>query len=320
MTSTPRRARVDAFAKINRGLKVLNKRTDGYHELRTVFQTVSLADRIDIEFRPARRTRLELDSSVDIADNLVLRAARMALDAMRCTGEVHFRLHKRIPMGAGLGGGSSDAAAVLLALPALAGRPVACDRLIRLAAEIGSDVPFFLLGGAALGVGRGTEIYPLPDAPRTWGVLVAPGIHVSTPDAYRALGRTLTIGPPGNMISSFESCVWRNTAEALEMGDSALWENDFEEAVFRQHPRLKSLKKVLFRMGARPALLTGSGSALFGIFRARVEAMGALPGFQKERAFLFSFVSRAAFRARWRRCLGAHADEETWPPTNRAAT
>src|SRR5204862_2271285 len=112
-----RRARVRALAKINLDLRVLGKRPDGYHELRTIFQTISLSDRLDIAFTPARTTEIELESSVDIADNLVTRAARMCLDEMRLTGRVELRLEKRIPMGAGLGGGSSDAAAVLLTLP-----------------------------------------------------------------------------------------------------------------------------------------------------------------------------------------------------------
>jgi 4-diphosphocytidyl-2-C-methyl-D-erythritol kinase len=319
MTSAPRRATVDALAKINLGLKVLHKRADGYHELRTVFQTISLADKLEVEFVPARRTKFELESDPDIADNLILRAARLAMDAMRRTGLVRFRLRKRIPMGAGLGGGSSDAAAVLLALPALAGRRIPLDLLIRLAGELGSDVPFFLVGGSALGIGRGSEVYPLPDLPRARGLLVAPDIHVSTPDAYRALGRRLTIDAPGNMISSFQSRVWRNTAGVPGGTDLAPGENDFETAVFRQHPRLQTIKKALLRLGADPALLTGSGAALFGIFRTRDELKEALPHFHEERVFPFSFVSRANYRARWWRRLEAHVNEEIWPPQNRDA-
>ena len=158
MTTGPRRARVDALAKINLGLKVLHRRPDGYHELRTVYQTISLADTLDAEFTRARCTSIAMAAGPEIPDNLVLRAARLVMDAMRATGQVSFRLCKRIPMGAGLGGGSSDAAAVLLALPALAGKRVPMEVLMRLAGELGSDVPFFLLGGAALGIGRGTEV------------------------------------------------------------------------------------------------------------------------------------------------------------------
>ncbi|MEK7751348.1 MAG: 4-(cytidine 5'-diphospho)-2-C-methyl-D-erythritol kinase, partial [Acidobacteriota bacterium] len=149
-----------ALAKLNLSLKVLNKRPDGYHELRTVFQTISLADTIDIEFTPGRRPEVELVSDVDIPDNLVERTARLAMEALRIRGRARFRLTKRIPAGAGLGGGSSDAAAVLLGLPALAGKRADLETLMDLGGRLGSDVPFFLLGGAAVALGRGTELYP----------------------------------------------------------------------------------------------------------------------------------------------------------------
>jgi len=317
MKPAARRAQVEAFAKINLDLRVLRKRPDGYHELRTVFQTISLSDRLGVEFEPSRRTKLELQSTLDLADNLVLRAARLAMEAMRCTGTVRFRLEKRIPVGAGLGGGSSDAAAVLLALPVLAGRRISEEGLIRLAAELGSDVPFFLLGGTALGIGSGTEVYPLPDCPRSRGLLVAPDIHVSTAEAYRALGRKLTMAAPGNMISSFQSWAWRNTSGTAGRGDPAGGKNDFEAVVFRRHPRLRSIKKALLGLGASPALLTGSGAALFGVFRTREEMKEVLPRFQKERVFAFEFVTRTAYRARWCRHLRAYMDEEKWPPRDR---
>src|SRR6516165_9184065 len=170
-----RQIRVKALAKINLDLRVLGQRADGYHELRTIFQTISLADTLDICFTPARKSSIELRDSHDIPDNLVVRAARLVLEAARVTGRVEMRLEKRIPMGAGLGGGSSDAAAVLLALPALAGRTKTLPSLPEIAAELGSDVPFFLLGGSAVGVGRGTELFPLADVPASHGLLLAPG-------------------------------------------------------------------------------------------------------------------------------------------------
>ena len=156
--SGPRHARVRALAKINISLRVLNKREDGFHELRTILQTISLGDRIGIEYEPARNTSFEISSTIDIEDNLVIRAARLIMDEMRVAGRVSFELEKQIPMGGGLGGGSSDAAAVLLALPVLTGRDVPLDRLTAVASELGSDVPFFLLGGTVLGVGRGDGV------------------------------------------------------------------------------------------------------------------------------------------------------------------
>src|ERR1051325_5387360 len=155
---TTRHASLLAFAKINLDLRVLFKRSDNYHELRTLFQTISLADRMDVSFTASRKTKIQVTGNIDIPDNLVGRAAEMALGTMRTTGSVEFNLRKRIPIGAGLGGGSSDAAAVLLSLPVLAGRVLEMSTLLKLGEELGSDVPFFLMGGAAVGLGRGSEV------------------------------------------------------------------------------------------------------------------------------------------------------------------
>jgi 4-diphosphocytidyl-2-C-methyl-D-erythritol kinase len=315
MNSQPRRARLSALAKINLSLKVLNKRPDGFHELRTVFQTVSLADTLEVGFTPAPVTSIAVHSEPDIPGNLVERAASVAFDLMRTTGKVEFRLKKRIPMGAGLGGGSSDAAAVLLALPVLAGRPLPLPVLLDAGACLGSDVPFFLLGGTAVALGRGSELYPLPDRPSAAGLVVAPDIHVSTPEAYQALGRTpdeLTSAVWQNIISSFQSCVW--DGEAATPG-----ENDFESVVFLRHPRLQFLKQQLERLGAAPAMLSGSGAALFGLFRNPDEARQAAANFADERVFVVSLVSRASYRALWRRRLHEHMAGKVWPPQSKYA-
>ena len=320
MTTAPRRARLSALAKINLGLKVLGRRPDGYHELRTVFQTVSLADTLEVEFTPARSTNISLLSDPEIPGNLVERAARLALDALRLTGRVEFRLKKRIPMGAGLGGGSSDAAAVLLALPVLAGKRLPAAELLNLAASLGSDVPFFLLGGTAVAVGRGAELYPLPDRPPAAGLVVAPHLHVSTAEAYQSLGRgeaTLTLAAWQNMISSFQPYVWE-LGQALpgSLGPAA-GENDFESVVFSKYRQLKSLKRRLEKLGASPAMLSGSGSALFGLFGGRGEAERARGHFSNQRAFVISLVSRARYRALWWRRLDAHIAARVWPPQSR---
>src|SRR6516164_8218268 len=156
--------RLRSFAKINLDLRVLNRRADAYHELRTVFQTISLADTIDIEYRRGP-TRIEIKSNLNIPDNLIVRAADSVLRATGRSGRFDFVLHKRIPVGGGLGGGSSNAATVLLALPFLLRKPLPMEKLMELGAGLGSDVPFFLLGGTAIGLGRGTELYPLPEVP-----------------------------------------------------------------------------------------------------------------------------------------------------------
>jgi len=306
-----RRARVPALAKINLDLRVLAKRPDGFHELRTIFQTVSLADRLEIGFARSRRTEVVLDDPLAIPDNLVARAARLVLDAMRVNGRVEMRLTKRIPMGAGLGGGSSDAAAVLLALPVLAGRALPLDARCAIAAELGSDVPFFLLGGRAAGIGRGTELFPLPDAAAGQGLLVAPGIHVNTAQAYRDLSPRLTTDLQRNKIYSFQSLTWDTD------GSLAGIRNDFEEVVFEQHPGLAAIKKRLVRAGATAALMTGSGSSVFGLFPDREATRRAAKSLGEIQSYRISLVSRGRYRSIWRRALAEHAEPATWPPQSR---
>ena len=163
--------RLRSLAKINLDLRVLHKRPDGFHELRTIFQTISLADTIDVEYQRGR-SKIELKSNIDIPGNLIVKAADLVMRATRAKGQLRIRLTKRIPMGSGLGGGSSNAAAMLLALPAILNKKIALEKLMELAAELGSDVPFFLIGGTAVGLGRGTELYPLPDVPASPGLLI----------------------------------------------------------------------------------------------------------------------------------------------------
>ncbi|HWR53374.1 MAG TPA: 4-(cytidine 5'-diphospho)-2-C-methyl-D-erythritol kinase [Bryobacteraceae bacterium] len=314
----PRRARLNALAKINLGLQVLGRRPDGFHELRTIFHTISLADTIEIEFTPGRGSAVSLECSVPIpGENLLERAARSVMDAARIRGEVRFRLTKAIPMGAGLGGGSSDAAAVLLALPVLAGRHLALARLIELGSALGSDVPFFLLGGAAVGVGRGTELYPLPDVPTRHALVVAPGVHVSTAEAYEKLARPeLTSGAAMNTISSFESLAWMLSQDPAQT--LPVVENDFETVVFRDFPKLGKIKRKLARQGANPALMSGSGSSLFGLFESRAAAARARRSLEGA-VFAVTLISRARYHSMWWRRLATHIAGKTWPPQSRYA-
>jgi 4-diphosphocytidyl-2-C-methyl-D-erythritol kinase len=304
-----REVRVRAFAKINLDLRVLGKRPDGYHELRTIFHTISLADTLDISFTPGRKTSVELEDALNIPDNLVARAALLVMDAIGASGRVEMRLSKKIPMGAGLGGGSSDAAAVLLTLPVLAGRPLDAGKMRELAEQLGSDVPFFLLGGMAVGIGRGSELFPLPDRPACPGVLVAPGIHVSTPEAYRRLSPRLTSELLQNKIVSFQSHTWDPV-----LGSAA---NDFEAVVFEQHEDLAILKRRLTGAGASTAMMTGSGSALFGLFRNSDEVTHAIESLGDQKTFRISLVSRARYRAIWWRAIEQHINGRVWPPQSR---
>jgi len=308
-----RMATVPALAKINLDLRVIGKREDGYHELRTIFQTISLADSITLSFTPARRSSVTIDDALNIPANLAVRAAEMALREMRKAGRVEIGLTKRIPMGAGLGGGSSDAAAILLGLPALAGREIALPRLCELGQELGSDVPFFLFGGRAAAIGRGSELFPLPDLPAQHGLLAAPGIHVSTAEAYQALGKRLTIELRPNKIGSFQSQVWGQ-------GSAGTGVNDFESVVFDAHPQLKPVKTRLLRAGASSAMMTGSGSAIFGLFPSRAataQAIELLDGLDVAGLFQISLVTRARYRRMWWRALKEHISGRTWPPRSR---
>ncbi|MBL8177098.1 MAG: hypothetical protein JNK48_20660, partial [Bryobacterales bacterium] len=228
---------------------------------------------------------------------------------------IRFSLRKRIPMGGGLGGGSSNAAAVLLALPSLLGKPLAMKALLEIAAQLGSDVPFFLLGGAALVLGRGEEVYPLPEPKVSSGLLVAPGIHVSTPDAYRALARApLTEADPSRIINSFQLLSWE-FGEGLPVASwRGVCRNDFEAVVFRQHPQIRECKKKLEATGAPVVSMTGSGSAVFAFFPSRGDRAKAAKLFPATATHLFRTVNRAQYRAMWRKALGLDARARSWPP------
>lgn len=299
--------RVKAFAKLNLDLRVLYRREDGFHELRTVFQTISLADDLSIEYTPSADALIQLEGE-SIPDNLVERAARACLAEWGTGGSIRCRLGKRIPMGAGLGGGSSDAAAVLLALPVLARRPIPLRRLLEMAAALGSDVPFFLEGGAVAGLGRGEELYPLADR-KGYGLVVAPGIHVSTPAAYAALAPRLAGEPWQQKVRAFQEFV----------GNPALpGHNDFEAVVFRQHPKLELIKSQLCEAGAEWALMSGSGSSIFGLFGSRDDVSRAREHFREDTTFPVALVSRKQFRQSWWRRLAPLAMDKIWPPRSRS--
>jgi 4-diphosphocytidyl-2-C-methyl-D-erythritol kinase len=324
-----RAARCKAYAKLNLGLRVLYKRSDGYHELRTVFQTISLADQLKISFRPGKSTSIEMEGTPDIPDNLAERAARLVMEAGEKHGSVHLKLRKSIPAGAGLGGGSSDAAAVLLALPVLTGVRLSIEQLSALAVKLGSDVPFFLYGGTALGMGRGEELYPLPDQPPERALLIVPAIHSSTADAYRdvsdGLSASLTNIALQNKLDSFQRGVWGGVLE----GNKSSLINDFESVVVARYPELAGIRERLRQAGTQRVAMTGSGSALFGIFdnpgkleRAQLgwEKQSAASSVAEEKAFAVSFVTRARYQGAWRRALENHMKgDDTWPPLSRHA-
>lgn len=269
---------IQAPAKINLGLEILRRRADGYHDINTVFAAVGIFDEITLHRRADGliTCRVEGDPELEAGeDNLCVRAAR-ALQAASADDShgLDITLLKRIPMGAGLGGGSSDAAAVLAGAARLWNLRPEQGLLLDIAAGLGSDVPFFLRGGLAQAASRGEILAPV-DLEFPYGVLlVNPGIHVPTPWAYRAVGRTGE-RPATDLV--------RHLRDAAD--DAGLLRehitNDFEAAVFAEHPVLPELKRRLYDAGAVLALMSGSGSTMFGLFSTVQAAEQAVPCFSE---------------------------------------
>ena len=306
--------RLIASAKLNLGLRVLYKRPDGFHELRTLFQSIGLADWIDVQYSPSRSREVTLEAELIIPGNLIGKAANALLDETGKGGRIHFKLTKRIPMGGGLGGGSTDAAAVLLGLPALMGVRVPMAVLSQIGGSLGSDVPFFLHGGRSLGLGRGTELYPLPDGPTDPVLLVTPGFAISTPDAYRALSARL--GQQSASTAGFEAEVWQADGKRFYGGKRTALQNDFEGPAFEQFPELAVIQRKLWSTGASPAGMTGSGSTMFGIYENSLALEAAEVALKKWRTMRTATMSRTQFRKMWFKQLGQHADGINWPPSN----
>lgn len=271
-----------AFAKINLDLRVLGVRPDGFHDLRTIFQTLALHDTLTFVRRTGPFTITCSDPAIPVdRRNLVWKAAAaLWRTAGRVRGEqprnavVH--IDKQIPVEAGLGGGSSNAAVALAGLARLWKLDVDGPTLSRLAATLGADVPFFLVGGTALGLGRGDDIYPLADLPRVPVVIVRPGFGVSTAEAYRWFD-TERRRPP------------RSTSRQALPADWPLWarnlRNDLEPVVNAHHPTIGRIKQALLDAGAMVAAMSGSGSTVFGLFERpeaarRVARDFARPGWQ----------------------------------------
>ena len=263
---------VRAHAKINLDLRVLGTRADGFHELRTVFQAIALHDEIQCIPR-AGAFAIDCDVSDVPLDqtNLIWRAGDALSQSLgRATplADMVVRLHKRIPLQAGLGGGSANAAAALVGLAAAWRVTVTSTQLNEIAANLGADVPFFLSGGTALGLGRGDEIYPLADLPRHWIVLLIPGFGVSTPDAYAWYDRDREMGHAAGREPQYVPGPWPSRAAQMI--------NDLEGAIARHHPEIDQMKAALRRSGAIAAAMSGSGSTVYGLFQRRHDAAAAV--------------------------------------------
>ena len=254
-------------AKVNLGLKVIAKRSDGYHEIQTVFQMVDLCDDLTFEKTPvgieviSDRTALPADQ-----DNLVYRAARLLASRTRTDWGAGITLTKRIPLAAGLGGGSSNAASTLLGLNHLWKLGMSRRGLMELAQELGSDVPFFLFAPRAYGSGRGEKLETLPLGQKTTVILLTPSLPISTAWAYANLKPYL--GNDQGEIDRLQHLI--EIGQEEEIGPHLY--NTFEFLLSSLHPLIPQLKRELLRWGAYGALMSGSGPTVFGLFRSRSKA------------------------------------------------
>lgn len=251
-----------AFAKINLDLRIHGRRTDGYHEVQTVLQTIDWFDELYVE--RARCFRFEASEGPQDESNLVVRAVRAYERLAGVTADVQIRLVKHVPIGRGLGGGSADAAVMFMGLQRLFKKTLPVEAVRVVLRDLGSDVPFFAAGGRAIGLGRGDEILQLPDKSDYWLVLVDPDVAIATAEAYS----WLTVAGKSNSIVGF-----RTDEGYSRESDSET--NDFEGPVFARIPVLKEIKDELLRLGAFRAALSGSGSAIFGQFHSQTEGAQA---------------------------------------------
>lgn len=262
-----------AFAKINLSLRVHTARADGFHEVETILQAIDLADRVTCEARRGPfAIRCEAPGVPVDQTNLVWKAAQQLWHAAGRGGEPRdtmVTLEKNIPTQAGLGGGSSDAAAALLGLRRLWKLRIADDDVYGIASALGSDVPYFLVGGTALGLGRGERVYPLADMPRLWVALALPGFGVATKDAYAWLDARRG----GSSLAPLSAPKGEKGAPPLFPHLALV--NDLEPPVIERHPVIGKLKERLLKEGALVAAMSGSGSTVFGVFGSKSAARTA---------------------------------------------
>jgi len=298
--------RVRSFSKINLGLAIGPSRPDGFHALTTLYQTLAAHDLLTVEAQKSNAGKSSItlttnDSRVPTDErNTVWKMLDRALAAGQITAEVHVHIEKRLPVQGGLGAGSANAAAALIGLEHELNEQLPGAERLRIAAEVGSDVPLFLIGGAVLGLSRGEEVYPMPDLPETHCVVALPNIGVSTPQAFRDWdsrhAESLTQGQSSDRLKELSRALSAYLCEPHSSGVFSKGEdrpgnpllalvrtgieNDFEEVVFRQHPFLGEIKRILVcsdhpEQSALYAALSGSGSAVFGLYETEAAARAA---------------------------------------------
>jgi 4-diphosphocytidyl-2-C-methyl-D-erythritol kinase len=254
-----------SFAKINWTLEILGKRADGYHELRTLLQTVSVADELSFELLPSdlelrgQHPDLEMDET-----NLVYRAAKLLRDKTGCQKGACITLDKRLPLAAGLGGGSSNAALTLLALCKIWDLAVRPAELFALGSQLGADVPFFLLGGTCLGVGRGDEVYPTTEFHAPYLLLINAGVAIPTREVYANLPGVLTAPNPMHKMPTSLQAAYAAMGKVSSL--FPMLHNDLESSVLPRYPLLAEIKARLLALRASGTLMSGSGSTVFAIF------------------------------------------------------
>jgi 4-diphosphocytidyl-2-C-methyl-D-erythritol kinase len=286
--------RLPAFAKINWFLNVLGKRNDGFHELCTAYQTISLHD--NLTFSESEELSLTCDNPNIPNDrsNLIIRAALILKERFGAQKGAKIHLEKNIPSPGGLGGGSSDAAITLIGLAKMWELKISFDELCRIGETLGSDVPFFFYGGTAIGTGRGAEIAPIEDVKEEFLLIVTPNVDVSTADAFARLNAThLTNFDPKSILK-----ICHNEAEMRHFRQSNS-KNDFEPVIFKIEPEIERVKKRLLETGAKKASMSGSGASVFGIFDNEETRQATLKAIENEhnwRKFAVATVSRNNYR------------------------
>ncbi len=289
-----------SFAKINLRLRILGKRGDGFHELCTIFQTVSLFDEISFEehdeiFLTCSDGKIPLDET-----NLIVKAGQVLKNEFKIKMGAKIHLEKRIPAPGGLGGGSSNAAVALLGLATLWDLKIDFKKLIEIGAKLGSDVPFFFYGGTALGTGRGTEIISIEDSHEKYLLIVTPDLEVSTAAAFARLDAPYLTNETSKSILK----ICQIEADNFDLRQSKLI-NDFEKSVFEFQPEIKRVKEKLLELGAVQASLSGSGASVFAIFdkeETRQATLKALVNETNWRKFAVATISRNEFREALKKC------------------
>lgn len=276
-------------AKINLSLEILERRSDGYHEIRTVFQKISLYDEVRLNLSSDKGIRVSTDDPSIPSDrtNLAHKAAAALLKEQKAAAGVSIHIKKKIPAGAGLGGGSSNAAATLKGLNTLLNLNLTDEYLLALSRSIGADVPFFLSGAAtALAGGTGEKIRPLKLKFRLWLIVVFPNFGISTAWAYNTYSKYILLTKKKKNIKVVDlNLSYKNVVSALY--------NDFEQVVIPKYPEIKTLKNNLIEAGATGSLLSGSGSAVFGVFATREDAEQALMRLLKQNEYKKTYIAHS---------------------------